>query len=157
MSKPTHLLTITLQFSMEEQDLYMRMLSGTKQEIHSLVRTGNTINRYNLLFTAILRMRMVCNLGTYSPAETVAGSLGKGGLALGCDCCTEADESATPTPESPLFAWIARRRFNGLAPLGIPVLYRMRVLLPANIPRRISQRVLQEMVFLQSCLLWFKT
>ncbi|KIL93375.1 hypothetical protein FAVG1_03355 [Fusarium avenaceum] len=64
--------TIFLSFSPEEAKLYKAILEQSRREIDKLVSSAANIGRYNILFTAILKMRMLCNRGTLSPAGRTA-------------------------------------------------------------------------------------
>ncbi|EQB58429.1 hypothetical protein CGLO_01330 [Colletotrichum gloeosporioides Cg-14] len=63
--------TIQVTMSQEEKKLYEQVLRQSKREIDDVVSKGKSIKKYNILFTAILRMRMLCNRGTFpKPANS---------------------------------------------------------------------------------------
>ncbi|CAM1509837.1 Fc.00g001720.m01.CDS01 [Cosmosporella sp. VM-42] len=59
---------VTLRLSLQERRLYDKVLDDKKREIDSSVSKGGTI-KSNMLFTAMLRMRRLCNAGTFSTDE----------------------------------------------------------------------------------------
>ncbi|KAI0456381.1 SNF2 family N-terminal domain-containing protein [Xylaria acuta] len=82
---------VTLQLSSPERQLYNRILDNTKRQIDSLVskRDNSTCSK---LFTAMLRMRMLCNLGTFSWIGTSKGALRRRHLEIECERCSATDE-----------------------------------------------------------------
>ncbi|KAI1355975.1 SNF2 family N-terminal domain-containing protein [Xylaria sp. FL0043] len=65
---PSRQESVSLQFSSEEQHVYDQVLDETSRQSDSLVSEGNT-TRFNLLFKAMLKMRVLCNLGTISRSK----------------------------------------------------------------------------------------
>ncbi|KAI2770756.1 SNF2 family N-terminal domain-containing protein [Daldinia loculata] len=65
---------ITLSLSLDEQCLYKCLLDETRRQIDSLVSKG-VETRSNKLFTAMLKLRMLCNSGTFSSARSNASPL----------------------------------------------------------------------------------
>ncbi|KAI2462808.1 SNF2 family N-terminal domain-containing protein [Annulohypoxylon bovei var. microspora] len=84
---------VVLRFSSEEQRLYDLLVNETRHQIDSLVSKGDSI-RCNILFTAMLRMRMLCNLGTFSPVKTKTGSVDLPHLEVGCERCSGIDDDS---------------------------------------------------------------
>lgn len=62
--------TVLVSLSIAERHLYDRVLRDTKREIDRKVNKGKSLKKYNILFSAILDMRMLCNSGTYSNVST---------------------------------------------------------------------------------------
>ncbi|KAI0847485.1 SNF2 family N-terminal domain-containing protein, partial [Daldinia vernicosa] len=60
---------VTLSLSPEEQWLYTSLLDETRRQIDSLVSKG-VETRSNKLFTAMLKLRMLCNSGTFYSARS---------------------------------------------------------------------------------------
>ncbi|CAJ0548932.1 Ff.00g025450.m01.CDS01 [Fusarium sp. VM40] len=83
--------TIFLSFSPEETKLYKAILEQSRREIDELVSSAANIRRYNILFTAILKMRMLCNRGTLSPAGRTAYLLPQK-PSIKCGRCSEICE-----------------------------------------------------------------
>jgi len=86
---------LVLQFSPEEKEVYSAVLDDTAQEIDAAVSSSATIKKYNKLFTAILRMRMLCNSGTFSPfqgSQPALSSLGPLSAEVECTSCSSNDE-----------------------------------------------------------------
>lgn len=83
--------TIFLSFSPEEAKLYKAILEQSRREIDKLVSSAANLRRYNILFTAILKMRMLCNRGTLSPAERTAYLLPQK-PSVKCGRCSEVGE-----------------------------------------------------------------
>lgn len=88
---------IRLHLSMREREVYDQVLDNTRRQIDELVSTGKNV-RCTKLFTALLRLRMICNLGTFSVAnndETGANTsvLGRtNALSNQCERCSTLDE-----------------------------------------------------------------
>ncbi|OTB05739.1 hypothetical protein M426DRAFT_259935 [Hypoxylon sp. CI-4A] len=80
--------SVALHFSPEEDHIYRALLNKTRREIDALVSTGENI-KCNKLFTAMLRMRMLCNLGT-SFSESSYESLGQDQLKARCGRCSDS-------------------------------------------------------------------
>lgn len=85
---------ITLQLSSEERRLYDLILNNTRRQINSLV-SKRDIRSCSKFFTAMLRMRMLCNLGTYSSNGSRTISVGRHDLEIGCELCSATDDDAT--------------------------------------------------------------
>ncbi|KAI1449012.1 P-loop containing nucleoside triphosphate hydrolase protein [Annulohypoxylon stygium] len=88
-SKPEYVL---IQLSPEEQRLYKTVLDETRRQIDSLVSDGD-IMKCNQLFVAMIKLRMVCNLGTFSTTQTRAGSSGQPYLEVGCERCLKMNDN----------------------------------------------------------------
>ncbi|RYC57351.1 hypothetical protein CHU98_g8859 [Xylaria longipes] len=82
---------VTLQLSSEERQLYNQILNNTRRQIDSLVSKRDN-GTYSRLFTAMLRMRMLCNLGTFSWVGTSKAPLRRRHLDIGCERCSATDE-----------------------------------------------------------------
>lgn len=88
--------SIPLCFSTTERQVYDQVLDDARRQIDELVSTGKNV-RCTKLFTALLRLRMICNLGTFPMADdecVVNGSaLGlTNGLTHQCERCSTLDE-----------------------------------------------------------------
>ncbi|KAI1120104.1 SNF2 family N-terminal domain-containing protein [Nemania abortiva] len=90
---PSRQESVSLQFSSEEQHVYDQVLDETSRQSDSLVSEGNT-TICNLLFTAILRMRVLCNLGTISQSKDGQRSsiLASQDLEIRCARCSTIDD-----------------------------------------------------------------
>lgn len=85
--------TILVTMTQEEKHLYDQVLSQTKSEIDDMVSEGKSLKKYNVLFTAILRMRMLCNRGTFPKPNTLQKHLGGGQTKdTGCEQCDKSDD-----------------------------------------------------------------
>lgn len=88
---------ILLRLSPAEQTIYDRVMDDTRQQIDDIVSTGAT-GRCTKLFTALLRMRMICNLGTFpltraADFSTTFSHLGlSSSLKHDCERCSTMDE-----------------------------------------------------------------
>lgn len=86
-----------LCLSTGEQHVYDQVLERTRRRIDELVSTGKNV-RCTKLFTALLQLRMICNLGTFSIASNDgpgANNFAVGrinGLAHQCERCSTMDE-----------------------------------------------------------------
>lgn len=89
---------VHLTFSTQEQTLYKSILSQTKRNVDDLVSKGNNIRNHNILFTALLRMRIFCNHGTL-PASA-SGYLAPDRRAVGCERCSAISEDDAVLLES---------------------------------------------------------
>ncbi|KAI1752665.1 SNF2 family N-terminal domain-containing protein [Xylaria castorea] len=107
---------VTLQLSSEERQLYDRILDNTRRQIDSLVskRDNSTCRK---LFTAMLRMRMLCNLGTFSWVRAGKGLLGRRHLDIGCERCSATDEDTLMLLEGSLFCPDCQRPLDLSSPL----------------------------------------
>jgi hypothetical protein len=56
---------VTLTLSPTERSLYNGILEETKRDMDVLVSTESSIQKYTQLFTAILRLRILCDQGTF--------------------------------------------------------------------------------------------
>ncbi|KAF3808323.1 DNA repair protein RAD5B [Colletotrichum gloeosporioides] len=88
--------TIQVTMSQEEKQLYDQILRQSKREIDDVVSKGKSIKKYNILFTAILRMRMLCNSGTFPKRANSQKLLGSDeARETGCEqCAAFNDEDA---------------------------------------------------------------
>lgn len=83
---------MSLKLATEERDLYDQVVDQTKKKADSLVSQGKTIQRYNVLFTAILQMRILCNIGTLNPStESSSDFLGNQSGNTWCERCFARD------------------------------------------------------------------
>jgi SWI/SNF-related matrix-associated actin-dependent regulator of chromatin subfamily A3 len=62
--------TVQLNLSMEEQILYSEILEMSKRALNDSICSKSKIKRYNCMFTAIIHLRMLCNLGTFYKTST---------------------------------------------------------------------------------------
>ncbi|GJC92624.1 DNA repair protein rad5 [Colletotrichum higginsianum] len=80
---------VTVFLSETERQLYVQVLHRTKRDIDDIVSKGKSIKKYNVLFTAILKMRMLCNTGTFLRPSASEGFLaGTHKKETGCERCT---------------------------------------------------------------------
>lgn len=79
---------ITLRLSKEERDRYARVLEDARRKIDASVSRGTTL-RCSLLFIAILRLRMLCNLGRSPNSELPEPT-------VGCGSCSTEEDGAAP-------------------------------------------------------------
>ncbi|OTA54441.1 hypothetical protein K449DRAFT_454101, partial [Hypoxylon sp. EC38] len=84
---------VTLQLSTRERHLYDLLLDETRRQIDSLVSEKDTV-KCNKLFTAMMKMRMLCNSGTFSSAGLSVSSLGPQHREVGCERCSGMDEDS---------------------------------------------------------------
>ncbi|KAI1658129.1 SNF2 family N-terminal domain-containing protein [Daldinia decipiens] len=86
---------VTLSLSLGEQCLYKCLLDETRREIDSLVSKG-VETRSNKLFTAMLKLRMLCNSGTFFSARSNTSSLEpkQSYLETECEQCQPSSEEA---------------------------------------------------------------
>lgn len=83
---------ISLELATEERNLYDQVIDQTRKKADSLVSQGKTIQRYNVLFTAILQMRILCNVGTLNPStETSSDFLRNQSGNTWCERCSASD------------------------------------------------------------------
>ncbi|KAI5925447.1 SNF2 family N-terminal domain-containing protein [Camillea tinctor] len=82
---------VTLQLSYEEQKLYESLLGETRRQINSLISKGDTI-KCSIPFRAMLKMRMLCNFGTFPSIKSNTNFLEQSGLEIGCERCSATDE-----------------------------------------------------------------
>lgn len=93
----SHERLIPLYLSPTEQEIYNQVLDNTRRQIDDMVSTGATI-RYTKMFTALLRMRMICNMGTFpltgAPGASTRPSRLRPSSSLKHDCerCSATDE-----------------------------------------------------------------
>ncbi|KAF3765676.1 hypothetical protein M406DRAFT_257710 [Cryphonectria parasitica EP155] len=86
---------VQLDISPEERSLYDDILTKLRREVDDLVSTGHELRRYNKLFTAILKLRMLCNLGTFSIDQRAASLPGQKEHDVSCERCSASDEDIT--------------------------------------------------------------
>lgn len=88
--------TIQVTMSQEEKKLYEQVLRQSKREIDDVVSKGKSIKKYNILFTAILRMRMLCNTGTFPKPANSQKYLRHGqAKETGCEQCAVSNDEDT--------------------------------------------------------------
>jgi SWI/SNF-related matrix-associated actin-dependent regulator of chromatin subfamily A3 len=62
--------TVPLNLSTEEQILYSEILEMSKRALDDSICSKSKIKRYSCMFTAIIHLRMLCNLGTFYKTST---------------------------------------------------------------------------------------
>lgn len=88
---------ILLHLSPAERSIYDKVLDNTRGQIDDMVSTG-AAGRCTKLFTALLRLRMICNMGTFSctkaadPPTTSSHLELKGSLKGDCERCYTTDQ-----------------------------------------------------------------
>ncbi|KAF5004201.1 hypothetical protein FDECE_9283 [Fusarium decemcellulare] len=90
---------VLLNLSSEEHNLYEGILEQSRREIDVVVSTVNNMKKYSILFTAFLRMRMLCNLGTLPSNQTSAYLCPQKDSAR-CERCSEISEDNAMLLES---------------------------------------------------------
>ncbi|KAJ4266325.1 hypothetical protein NW762_004309 [Fusarium torreyae] len=83
--------SIYLSLSTEERILYKRILEQSRREIDEIVSGTSNIKKYNVLFTTILKMRMLCDKGTL-PASGASTYLSPQKPSAKCERCSEINE-----------------------------------------------------------------
>ncbi|OTB16744.1 hypothetical protein K445DRAFT_317035 [Daldinia sp. EC12] len=87
-------INITLDLSPEERHCYDSLLNDTRRRIDSLVSKGIETNS-NKLFTAMLKLRIICNLGTFgSTSDTSPPELERPYAETGCEYCESSSDGA---------------------------------------------------------------
>ncbi|KAK7414839.1 hypothetical protein QQX98_006354, partial [Neonectria punicea] len=74
------------------QILYESILEKTRGDMDDLISKGSNIRKYNVLFTAILRMRMLCNRGSLPTPTTGSSYLAPKGPTSECERCSALSE-----------------------------------------------------------------
>ncbi|RYP40561.1 hypothetical protein DL767_001561 [Monosporascus sp. MG133] len=111
---------VTVELQPDERKLYNDVLQRCIRDIDKAVSTDASIKKYSILFTAILKLRRLCNHGTFFPlAQTSGLALGpldpeeancglcsgddqdKIGLLDNFDFCTECGRSLVEPPRGP--------------------------------------------------------
>lgn len=82
---------VRLQLSPEERELYNRVFKDTRKQIDSLISKGDGGN-CSKLFSAMLKMRILCNLGTFPSSTASVDSPGQLQSERGCERCSPRDE-----------------------------------------------------------------
>ncbi|KAI1808972.1 SNF2 family N-terminal domain-containing protein [Daldinia bambusicola] len=84
---------IELSFSIEEQRCYDNLLDEARRETDSLVSKGIEM-RTSKLFTAMLKLRILCNLGTFRPTskDILLTELEQSYLEIGCEYCKSSSD-----------------------------------------------------------------
>ncbi|KAF8247265.1 hypothetical protein K440DRAFT_308066 [Wilcoxina mikolae CBS 423.85] len=103
-----------LELSPEERRRYCNITEESKKQIDSLVCAGNAANAYQCILSAILRLRLLCNHGTFDvqetnpnldstnlPAPTESSSSMKKEASLTCSHCFSAVDSSTQHTQCP--------------------------------------------------------
>lgn len=93
--------TLRLNPSAEEQSLFQDIRDQTRREIDDRISRANCTRKHNILFTALLRMRMLCNRGTL--AVCTSGSLASVGRIIECERCSSVSEDDAVLFESVAF------------------------------------------------------
>ncbi|KAI0516716.1 SNF2 family N-terminal domain-containing protein [Xylaria bambusicola] len=88
---PTLQEEVKIQFSSEERAIYNRILADTKKQIDSLISKRDS-RSCSKLFSAMLKMRMRCNFGTFISYTVGVSSLGQLHSEDGCERCSLKDE-----------------------------------------------------------------
>ncbi|KAI0530449.1 SNF2 family N-terminal domain-containing protein [Xylaria digitata] len=107
---------VTLQLSFDEYELYNRILENTKKQIDSLISKRDR-GSCSKLFTAMLKMRMLCNQGTFSSTTTGIRSPGRLYPEYGCERCSSIDEDTFMLLGSCSFCPDCRRPLHQSSPL----------------------------------------
>ncbi|KAI0444887.1 SNF2 family N-terminal domain-containing protein [Xylaria telfairii] len=107
---------VMLQLSSEERHLYDGILDKTRRQIDLLVSKSDN-NTCGKLFTAMLRMRMLCNLGTFPWVGASKGSLRRRYLEIGCERCSTTDEDTLMLLEGCSFCPDCERPLGVSSPL----------------------------------------
>jgi SWI/SNF-related matrix-associated actin-dependent regulator of chromatin subfamily A3 len=63
--------TVKLNLSPEEEIIYSDILEMSERAFNDSISSKSKIRRYNYMFTAIIRLRMLCNLGTFYKISTL--------------------------------------------------------------------------------------
>ncbi|KAK6227426.1 DNA repair protein rad5 [Colletotrichum tabaci] len=110
---------VTVFLSETERQLYVQVLHRTKRDIDDIVSKGKSIKKYNVLFTAILKMRMLCNTGTFSRPSASEGFLdGTQKKETGCErCAASKDEDSILLLMSSQFCPDCDRALGGSSPM----------------------------------------
>lgn len=98
LSLPTsHEINVPLCFSPAERSIYDQILDETRRQIDDIVSTGEK-GRCTKLFMALLRMRIICNMGTFPITRAVGFSMTSSQMGLpssvknDCERCSAPDE-----------------------------------------------------------------
>lgn len=89
--------SVAVRLSTDERQVYEQVLDDTRRQIDDFVSTGKNV-RCTKLFTALLRLRIICNLGTFrmGNGDELSGNdatLGRAnGLTHQCERCSAIDE-----------------------------------------------------------------
>ncbi|KAI1477417.1 SNF2 family N-terminal domain-containing protein [Daldinia eschscholtzii] len=93
-------INIELHLSAEERHYYDSVLGETRRQIDSLVSKGIE-TKSSKLFTAMLKLRILCNLGTLrSTGDNSPSELEQAYAETGCECCKSSGEEARLLLES---------------------------------------------------------
>ncbi|KAI5861653.1 SNF2 family N-terminal domain-containing protein [Durotheca rogersii] len=106
---------VTLQLTSEEQHLYDRLLKDTREQIDSLVSNGSDTS--SQLFTAMLRMRMLCNLGTFSTVGARVDASGRQRVEIECERCSATQQGTLTLLDGYSFCPDCGRPLNRVSPL----------------------------------------
>lgn len=91
-----HFEKIVVRMCTEETSLYSEIVKKCARDVDEVVSTKKKkIKKYNVLFTAMMRLRRLCNHGTFPvcvPASTSSPSTSKIDAELECDFCQGNDE-----------------------------------------------------------------
>ncbi|KAK3984615.1 SNF2 family N-terminal domain-containing protein [Cladorrhinum sp. PSN332] len=106
---------IELEFSPEEQTLYQRTLDQARREIDEVVsKRSGTLKKYNILFQAIVKIRMLCNHGTLPSSSTTPSQLTLPEQEVNvCEMCMTNDEDFSVLLESYSFCPDCGRSLRG--------------------------------------------
>ncbi|RSL93099.1 hypothetical protein CEP52_013448 [Fusarium oligoseptatum] len=88
---------VKLSLSPDEQALYDEVLRNTRREIDELVSTRAKTKRCALLFTMVMKLRRICNHGTFQvkvQSLQPPGILANTGIESLCDYCNGVEEES---------------------------------------------------------------
>ncbi|KAK4214474.1 SNF2 family N-terminal domain-containing protein [Rhypophila decipiens] len=86
---------VEVALQQEERALYDRILARCARDIDEIVSSRSKIKKYGIMFAAMMKLRRLCNHGTFATSllsNTLAGDLPGAGNEQGCDFCNGADE-----------------------------------------------------------------
>jgi len=101
---PAETENVSISLSQLEKEIYENTLKNCQAEFDRLVSTNSEIKKYNVLFTTIMKLRRICNHGTFptsSPGGSTPSGQGKGSARSSsnnpealCEFCGTEDEDA---------------------------------------------------------------
>ena len=87
---------VEVALQQEERALYDIVVAQCTRDIDKAVSSRARIKKYGILFTAIMKLRRLCNHGTFATSLTNTNSAAETGPGLqneqGCEFCSGADE-----------------------------------------------------------------
>ncbi|KAI3321518.1 SNF2 family N-terminal domain-containing protein [Xylariaceae sp. AK1471] len=85
--------TVPVAMSPEERDIYIKIFQQVRIDMDNLTSKGVRAGRYNLLFTAMQKARMLCNNGTlWTPQKLTVERLTPHQIIAECQRCSPDDE-----------------------------------------------------------------